>query len=211
MENFRIVYYHLTDNYLDVDDTTFYLYEKLDGTDVDTFNDIWDDKKILKLISDYRKVIIKDFERYLKYVVKQLDNNEGLSSEMQNIIDTYNNGVDYTPNNDSNFITLTDDYLYFNNVENEIDELLLGSLDSEEAFIYETAVIVKRDYKEFYFITKAINILTIDEKYVVKAFSIADGKVQEKVFNQKVETYSEEYDREDIEKVLMKIKKLEDK
>lgn len=45
MENFRIVYYHLTDNYLDVDDTTFYWYEKLDGTDVDVLHDIWDDKK----------------------------------------------------------------------------------------------------------------------------------------------------------------------
>lgn len=211
MENFRIVYYHLTDNYLDVDDTTLYWYEKLDGTDVDTFNGIWDDKKILKLITDLREVIIKDFERYLKYVVKKLDNNEGLASKMQNIIDTYNNGVDYTPNNDSNFITLTDEYLYFNNVENEIDELLLGSLDRDEAFIYETAVIVNRNYKEFYFITKATNILTIEEKYEVKAFSIADGKVQEKSFNKKVDTYSEKYDREDIKNVLIKIKKLEDK
>lgn len=211
MENFRIVYYHLTDNYLDVDDTTLYWYEKLDGTDVDTYHDIWDDKKILKLIADYRKIIVKDFERYLKYVVKKLNNNEGLTLEMQNVIDTYNNGVDYTPNNDSSFITLTDDYLYFNNIENEIDELLLGSLDREEAFIYETAVIVKRDYKEFYFITKATNVLSVEEKYEVKAFSIVDGKVQEKVFKQKVDTYSEEYDREDIEKVLMKIKRLENK
>lgn len=211
MENFRIVYYHLTDNYLDVDDTTLYWYEKLDGTDVDTYHDIWDDKKILKLIADYRKIIVKDFERYLKYVVKKLNNNEGLTLEMQNVIDTYNNGVDYTPNNDSSFITLTDDYLYFNNVENEIDELLLGSLDREEAFVYETAVIVKRDYKEFYFITKATNVLSVEEKYEVKAFSIADGKVQEKVFERKVDTYSEEYDREDIEKVLMKIKRLENK
>lgn len=211
MENFRIVYYHLTDNYLDVDDTTLYWYEKLDGTDVDTYHDIWDDKKILKLIADYRKIIVKDFERYLKYVVKKLNNNEGLTLEMQNVIDTYNNGVDYTPNNDSSFITLTDDYLYFNNIENEIDELLLGSLDREEAFIYETAVIVKRDYKEFYFITKATNVLSVEEKYEVKAFSIVDGKVQEKVFKQKVDTYSEEYDREDIKRVLMKIKKLEDK
>lgn len=211
MENFRIVYYHLTDNYLDVDDTTLYWYEKLDGTDVDTYHDIWDDKKILKLIADYRKIIVKDFERYLKYVVKKLNNNEGLTLEMQNVIDTYNNGVDYTPNNDSSFITLTDDYLYFNNIENEIDELLLGSLDREEAFIYETVVIVKRDYKEFYFITKATNVLSVEEKYEVKAFSIVDGKVQEKVFKQKVDTYSEEYDREDIKRVLMKIKKLEDK
>lgn len=211
MENFRIVYYHLTDNYLDVDDTTLYWYEKLDGTDVDTYHDIWDDKKILKLIADYRKIIVKDFERYLKYVVKKLNNNEGLTLEMQNVIDTYNNGVDYTPNNDSSFITLTDDYLYFNNIENEIDELLLGSLDREEAFIYETVVIVKRDYKEFYFITKATNVLSVEEKYEVKAFSIVDSKVQEKVFKQKVDTYSEEYDREDIKRVLMKIKKLEDK
>lgn len=211
MENFRIVYYHLTDNYLDVDDTTLYWYEKLDGTDVDTYHDIWDDKKILKLIADYRKIIVKDFERYLKYVVKKLNNNEGLTLEMQNVIDTYNNGVDYTPNNDSSFITLTDDYLYFNNVENEIDELLLGSLDREEAFVYETSVIVKRDYKEFYFITKATNVLSVEEKYEVKDFSIADGKVQEKVFERKVDTYSEEYDREDIEKVLMKIKRLENK
>lgn len=134
-----------------------------------------------------------------------------MTSEIQNVIDTYNNGVDYTPNNDSNFITLTDDYLYFNNIENEIDELLLGLLDREEAFVYETAVIVNRNYKEFYFIKKATNVLSAEEKYEVKAFSIAAGKVQEKVFNQKVDTYSEKYDREDINKVLMKIKKLEDK
>lgn len=44
-----------------------------------------------------------------------------------------------------------------------------------------------------------------------KIIFILNGKVQEKIFNQKVDTYSEKYDREDINKVLMKIKRLEDK
>lgn len=212
MRNFSIVYSRKTDDYFDVENNSLFWGEKFDGTDYEKYLDAsedFDSEELYKIIREYRAIIVKDFERYLKYIIPLLKNTEGLAFEMQNVVDTLNNGVDYTIDDDYNFLILTDEYLYFNNIENAIDDLLLGSLDKDEAFIYITTVIVNRNYKEFYFITKGKNLLTVEENCVVKAYSIVDGKVSEKIFKQNVDTESENYSDEDMEKLLVKVRELE--
>lgn len=212
MRNFSIVYSRKTDDYFDVENTSLFWGEKFDGTDYEKYLDTsedFDPEELYKIIREYRAIIVKDFERYLKYIIPSLKNTEGLAFEMQNVVDTLNNGIDYTIDDDYNFLILTDEYLYLNNIENAIDDLLLGSLDKDEAFIYITTVIVNRNYKEFYFITKGKNLLTVEENCVVKAYSIVDGKVSEKIFKQNVDTESENYSDEDMEKLLVKVRELE--
>lgn len=96
MRNFSIVYSRKTDDYFDVENNSLFWGEKFDGTDYEKYLDAsedFDSEELYKIIREYRAIIVKDFERYLKYIIPLLKNTEGLAFEMQNVVDTLNNGV----------------------------------------------------------------------------------------------------------------------
>lgn len=208
MENINLVYRHFVDNYLDMDSgEAYYDYETLKGIDV-LDDSQFENDFVLEEILDVKRTIIRDFKRILENVICLKKNNELLANEMEIVIDTYNNGIDYDMDSNVNFITLTEDYLYFNNIENAIDDSLLGSLDEDEAIIYETIIIVNRKYTEFYFMTKTTNILTAEESMTVKAFEIIEDTIKSKVFETKIDTEGKNYDQLEIGKILTKIRDL---
>ncbi len=204
MRNFSLVYNHCVDNYLDIENgESNYDFEKLQGIDFSDISDI-DVADISNKVAEIRKVIVKDFARVLDNVVRVRRDSEQLVEEMKIVIDTYANGIDYTLDDSDNFITLTDDYLYFNNVENSVDELLLGSLE-EEAVVNETIVIVNRSYTKFYFIVKTTGVLSNKQTMVVKIFKILDDKIKSRIVRQKIEVNGKEHDDAEIKKILTKI------
>lgn len=202
MENIKIVYYHTIENYFEPDIFDFfneYWFEMLEG--LENISKDCTDEEILKKVSEIKSIIVKDFQRALLKIKSKKKKTE-LTYEIQNIIETYNNDVDFNLEDSCNFLFLTDQYVYFNNIENHVDELLWGSL-GDEAQIYETLVIVNRQYTEFHFITIATNLCDSKQTITIKNFMIEGNRIKNSIYNRKQEIPLHDFRSEDgIERLL---------
>lgn len=165
MENFRIIFEKGS------------VYEEEDYW---IFNGIHDDyldydkfvNRSFNYINELKNVILKDFERILEYRILQCNNSEKLSFEIERLLNTYSNYL--VDKEGENFIILTDDYLCFNNLEEEAE------LDFYFKNTFKTTVIVSRNFRIFYFIREKINILTGKVKTSIKRFEVQNDHIQVK-------------------------------
>lgn len=194
MDNFNIVYKCYSDEeYCD------WYFDGIDGKTISYNNYEYDDPEVycFNYIEDLKKVILTDFKRILDYRVVDCDHNEELSFEIENLLDTYSNGLE--DEEGENFITLTDSYLCFTNMESVAD------LEIYEKYSYKTTVIVSRSYREFYFIREKKNVLTGKIKTVIKSFFNYDNEIENrKVFINQGEHFFD-FSTRDIDQVVNKI------
>lgn len=161
MENLN----HIFNCYSDEEYCDWYFYG-IEGKD--SFSSDFDEEYCLTYISNLKKVILMDFKRILDYKIVYCNYHDELSSEIENLLDTYFNEF----YDSKNFITLTDSYLCFNNMED------IACLECYLKYDYKTIVIVSRNYQTFYFIKNRKNVITDREKTMIKIFSICNGKIE---------------------------------
>lgn len=141
-----------------------------------SFNSEDELKFYLDQVQEIKEVIIDDFKRILENRIKELDNNYELTEQIVYLISTFNNDIDDTVYDTTNFIVLTDDYLCFNNIEVGYDEIKQTlDFDSEEA---ETIVIVNRLFNKFYFITRVRNVVDEVSVYDIESYELEEDKVK---------------------------------
>lgn len=178
MENIKILYYHHIENYFEPNFFDDYDFEILEGLK-DNFEDSTD-TEVLEKISEIKSIIVCDFQRALLKIANKKENSL-LVEEIENLIKSYNNDVDVNLEDSCNYIFLNDQYLYFNNIENYVDDLLWGSL-GDEAEIQETTVIVNREFTEFHFIKITTNLCNDKKKITIKNFLVKGNEIQFTIF-----------------------------
>lgn len=201
MDKFKIVYDHFVEDYFNPDFWDYYDFQEVLDSSKDSYDDIG---CYLNEIQDIRNVIISDFKRILEHRVIGKKNSEKLEEEIRVLVDTYDNGVDYDIDGGHNFLFLTDDYLCFNNYENEIDELLFGEL-GDESELFNTIVIVDRSYKTFYFIKKSINMANAKVKIDARTYKIGEDKIVSRKVSLKSRQEFQDYSEEEIRKTIDKL------
>lgn len=200
MENIKILYYHHIENYFEPNFFDYYDFEMVDGLKESI------DTELVEEVKKIKSIIICDFQRVLLKIANK-NNNLFLVDEIENLIESYNNDVDVNLEDSCNYIFLNDQYLYFNNIENYVDDLLWGSL-GDEADVYETIVIVNRNYTEFHFITIATNLCNAKKDTTIKNFIIEGEKIQNYIYksNQDISFYDYR-NEEGIKRLLSLVKK----
>lgn len=197
MENICIQYEHEVEDYYNPNNIRDNYYF---DSNKDTFN-------FLEEVDDFRKVIIKDFSRVLNYIIKYKKDSEELCEEINKLMNTYLNDVDFNLNGGFNFIILEDNYLCFNNIENYVDEFIWDAL-ADEACVYETIVLVKRDFKEFYFIRKTTKIDDLEDIIEIKKFSVLEDEVLTEKVNGCFEITYKNFSSDKFIKEINKIKRI---
>lgn len=155
----------------------------------------------LSYLKEIREIIKRDMNKILECYIRKLNNNDGLVKELENLIESIDNGQDYNFFSNHNYFLVTDNYLCFNNFENFIDELELGALGSD-AETYETIVIIDQHIKNFYFIRITNKLLAVAESTTINAYSIKDKNVKKRKVNFKKRLTLSEYTDEGIKKIL---------
>lgn len=197
MENICIQYEHEVEDYYNPNNIMDNYYF---DSNKDTFN-------FLEEVDDFRKVIIKDFSRVLNYIIKYKKDSEELCEEINKLMNTYLNDVDFNLNGGFNLIILEDNYLCFNNIENYVDEFIWDAL-ADEACVYETIVLVKRDFKEFYFIRKTTKIDDLEDIIEIKKFSVLEDEVLTEKVNGCFEITYKNFSSDKFIKEINKIKRI---
>lgn len=162
-------------------------------------------ENLLSYVKDIRKFIKKDMEGILTCRIRDLNNSDCLVKELNTLIETIDNTVEYDFHHGHNFFFLTDNYLCFNNFENFVDELELGELGAD-AKTYETIVIVDRSYNNYYFIRTTKKVLAVEESTTINAYSIKDNNVKKSIVKLKKKLDLQEYTDDGLKKVLKYIK-----
>lgn len=171
MENFKKIFR----NYSEYPDEELCLEFEGDFKGIDlNINDVNIDGYIyqeayLNYINELKKVILKDFERVLKYLLPQYNNHEKLCFEIERLLNTYSKLL--IDREEENYIILTDSYLCFTNLEEVAD------LDFYLKNTIKTTVIVSRNFKEFYFIIEKTNVLKCKTKTKIKHFLVKDHHI----------------------------------
>lgn len=201
MENFCIVYNHHVDDYFDPFFSDSYEVKKIEGIVFDSSVE-FDDKAFLDGVSNIKKIIMQDFRRVLENIICLKNNSDTLVEEIERLLVTYDNDVDYSVDFFTNFIVLTDHYLYFNNMEDVIDEALFGVF-GEDSETHCTTVIVDRSFSNFFFIHTTTNIFDESKKTNIKSFVVSKDEMIQSFMAACSEDFSDcDYSEEGIQKVI---------
>ncbi len=204
MESFSLVYQLYNENYFAPE--IEYDYGLSDGIFEGRKLNRWTEHdEYLALFEDLRKTIKRDMETVLETRIRYLNNNAGLVQELNTVIQTIDNGIDFDFVSGDNFAFRTDNYLCFNNFENYVDELELGSL-GEDASTCETIVIMDCHLKRFYFIRTTKKMLSASQSTTINAYYIKDRNVKKRKVNIKCDLPMREYTDEGIQKMLSLLK-----
>lgn len=200
MQNFSLSYYYHYDDPFNPEYDSWYEFEdgSYDGKEVDLHTD---EEEFLSYVKEIREIIKRDMNRIRNKCVFDLNNGACLIKELDILIDTIDNGLEYDFSHGHNFFFFTDNYLCFNNYENFVDELELGELGGEAA-THETIAIVDRSYKNFYFVRIKTKVLEAVKSTTVNAYSLKDGNVKKSKVNLKRELRLQGYNDEGIKKLL---------
>ncbi len=200
MENFNIAYNHIVDDYFNPDIFDDYVFENgyFDGLYFSDNNDV---DVLLDAFNNLRSIIKRDIQSILEIRVKNLNNNSGLVRELNTIIDTIDNGIEFDIMHGNNFAFRTDKYLCFNNFEDYVDELEWGSL-GEDASNHETVVIIDCHIKKFYFIRTTKKISSASCSTTINAYQIKDKNIKKSKVNFKNGLSFIEHSEEGIKKIL---------
>ena len=182
MENFNLTYTHKIEEY---------------------FNpEVFDDyDESLESFNSLRSIIKRDIQNIIVTRVNDLNNSGCLISELNTVIETIDNGIDFDFTHGENFAFKTDNFLCFNNFENYVDELEWGSL-GDDACSYETIVIIDRHLKNFYFIRTKKKLSCGIESTTINSYQVKDKNVKKRKVNFKNGLYFTEHTDEGIQKML---------
>lgn len=187
MENFNIVFKKVRDDSF-VDGG--YYYEWREGlreyqyveSQYNDLNDLQEEEKFyLAQIKEVKKIILRDIRKIIDYRLRDLENSDSLIENLEVLLDTYDNGVDNVgtscfARDITNFITLTDSYLCFNNIENSVDDdeyfALYGDIN-----IFESIVLIDRKFKNYHFINMTTEVATNKTKTMIESFQINGREV----------------------------------
>lgn len=204
MECFCLSYYRNYDDYFDPSMDCNYLFENgfYEGRILDRWKD-YDD--YLDLFNNLRKIIKRDFENILESRIRNLNNNTALVQEFNTVINTIDNGIDFDFLSGYNYAFLTDNYLCFNNFENHVDELELGTF-GEDAHSCETIIILDCHLKSFYFIRTTKKVLSVSQSTTINAYYIKDKNIKRGKLNIKGGLSLKDCTDEGIQNILKLIK-----
>lgn len=204
MENFNLAYNHIVENYFNPDILDDYDFENgyFDGLYLGEYSEAG---IYLNTFNNLRSIIKRDMQKILEINVNSLNNNSGLVQELNTIIDTIDNGIDFDFMHGNNFAFMTDEYLCFNNFENYVDELEWDSL-GEDASSRETVVIIDRHLRKFYFIRTTKKVSSASCSTTINAYQVRDKNVKKSKVNLKNGLSFIEHTDEGIKKVLSILK-----
>lgn len=92
------------------------------------------------------------------------------------MLKTYNDDSYDTFYGANNFIVMTDNYLCFNSIINEMDDYLFGIFD-KNASSREMIVVIDRSFREYYFIVMDVSVFKEETKVNIYKFNICNDKV----------------------------------
>ena len=130
----------------------------------------------LKEVKKIKEVILKKFRSILDNKIYSLKNNSALINCIECLIKTFNDDSYDTFYGVNNFIVMTDSYLCFNNVVNNMDDYLFDIFD-KNAISREMIVVVDRSLKEYYFIVMDVSVFVDKTKTSIYKFNICNDKV----------------------------------
>ena len=129
-----------------------------------------------KEVKKIKEVILKKFRSILDTKIYSLKNNSALINCIECLIKTFNDDSYDTFYGVNNFIVMTDSYLCFNNVVNNMDDYLFDIFD-KNAISREMIVVVDRSLKEYYFIVMDVSVFVDKTKTSIYTFNICNDKV----------------------------------
>lgn len=200
MENFNLSYIHEIDSYFDPELLDNYSF-KIGSFDGKSFSEYPDDDEYMEAFNSLRRMIKRDMQNIIITRVNDLNNNDSLINELNTVIDTIDNGIDFDFMHGENFAFRTDKFLCFNNYENYVDEPEWGIL-GEDASTCETVVIIDNHLKNFYFIRTTKKICSASCSTTINAYQIKDRNVKKRIVNFKKELALTEHSDEEIQKIL---------
>ena len=200
MENFSLTYTHEVEDYFNPEVFHDYSFQSghFDGKD---FSKYLDYDEYLESFINFRKIIKRDIQSIINTRIKGLNNNEGLMNELNTVVETVDNGIDFDFMNGENFAFRTDAFLCFNNYENYVDELEWESLGSD-AKSYETIVIIDSHLKNFYFIRTSKKICSLTTSTTINAYQVMGKNVKRRKVNFKNGLTLIDHSEEEILKIL---------
>lgn len=178
MENVNIVFKKVRDSF---DNSYYYKFKGLRNYDNSTFDSLEEEQFYLAQIKETKKIILNDIRKIVDYRLPDLENKDALMENLQVLLDTYDNDVDgistsYYERDITNFIMLTDSHLCFNNIENNVDDddffLAYGDVN-----IFESIVLIDRNFKTYHFINMTTNLLTNKTETTIESFQIKESEV----------------------------------
>lgn len=181
MENFNIVFKKVRDF---SDDSYYYEWEGLKKYPY-CFSSMDDSLKeeqfYLDQVKEVKQIILRDIRRIMDYHLSDLDNSDILMENLEVLLETYDNGIDgvdttYFDRDITNFITLNDSYLSFNNIQNNVDDDDYFALYGDVT-ILESIVLMDRNFKNYHFIHMATDVATNKTKTTIESFQINGRKV----------------------------------
>ncbi len=202
MENFAFAYTHRIEDYFNPKFESYYDFEDghFDGIDFSSSINIGYDE-CLSVIENFRSIIKRDMQDIIATRIDGLNNNGCLISELNTVIDTIDNGIDFDFTHGENFAFRTDNFLCFNNFENYVDELEWGSL-GEDACSRETIVIIDCNLRSFYFIRTKRKLSCEVESTTINAYQVKGKNVKKRKVNFKNGLSFTERTDEGIQKML---------
>lgn len=181
MENFNIVFKKVRDF---SGDSYYYEWEGLKKYPY-CFSFIDDSLKeeqfYLDQVKEVKEIILRDIRRIMDYHLSDLENSDTLMENLEVLLETYDNGIDgvdttYFDRDITNFIILNDSYLSFNNIQNNVDDDDYFALYGD-VIIYESIVLMDRNFKNYHFIHMATDVATNKTKTTIESFQINGRKV----------------------------------
>lgn len=200
MENFSLTYTHEIEDYFNPEVFHDYDFESgyFEGEHFSRYSE-YDD--YLESFTSLRKIIKRDMQNIILTRVMDLNNNASLMDELNTIVETIDNGIDFDFVHGENFAFRTDDFLCFNNYENYVDELEWGSLGSD-ASTCETVVIIDSHLKNFYFVRTTKKLCSVTCSTTINAYQIKDRNVKKRKVNFKNGLILPDHSEEAIQKIL---------
>lgn len=200
MQNFSLAYTHEIEDYFNPE--IFHDYDFESGHfDGKYFSEYPDYDEYLESFNSLRKIIKRDMQNIIITRINDLNNNDGLISELNTIVDTIDNDIDFDFMQGINFAFRTDNFLCFNNHENYVDELEWGSFGSD-ACTCETIVIIDSHLRNFYFVRTTKKLCSASCSTTINAYQVKDKNVKRRKANFKNGLAFTEYSEEGIQKIL---------
>lgn len=200
MENFSLTYTHEVEDYFNPE--VFHDYSFQSGHfDGKSFDDYPDEDEYMEAFNSFRRMIKRDMQNIIITRVNDLNNNDSLINELNTVIDTIDNGIDFDFMNGKNFAFRTDSFLCFNNYENYVDELEWGILGSD-AKTFETIVIIDSHLKNFYFIRTSKKICSLTTSTTINAYQVKGKNIKKRKVNFKNGLTLIDHSEDEILKIL---------